>query len=156
MISLSCDAREVGMNNILVVCIGNVCRSPVAERALQGKLDGFRVTSAGLGALVGHPADETAASVASRHGVSVEGHRARQFEPELGEQADLILVMEPAHKRKIAESTPHLSGKVMLFDHWTKREGIPDPFRRSEDFHELVFQMIDAAADSWSRKLASN
>ncbi|MBR9842179.1 MAG: low molecular weight phosphotyrosine protein phosphatase [Rhodobacteraceae bacterium] len=144
------------MNSVLVVCIGNVCRSPVGERVLQDKLGTFRVESAGLGALVDHPVDETAATIASRHGVSVEGHKARQFVPELGEKADLILVMEPEHKQKIAESSPHLSGKIMLFDHWTKREGIPDPFRRSEEFHQLVFEMIDAAAEGWARKLAPN
>lgn len=142
------------MNSILVVCIGNVCRSPVGERVLKSKLPSFRVESAGLGALVGHATDEAAATVASGHGVSVEGHKARQFVPELGDKADLILVMEPEHKQKIAESSPHLSGKVMLFDHWTKREGIPDPFRRSEEFHELVFKMIDAAAEGWAQKLA--
>ncbi len=89
-----------------------------------------------------------------RHGVSVDGHAARQFTPELGQNADLILVMEPDHRQKIAESSPHLSGKVMLFDHWTDRKGIPDPFRRSEDFHELVFEQIAAAADGWAQKLA--
>ena len=144
------------MNSILVVCIGNVCRSPVGERILRAKLPGLRVESAGLGALVDHAADETAAAVAERHGVSLEGHKARQFDAALGEGYDLILVMEPEHKQKIANTNPHLSGKVMLFDQWTERKGIPDPFRRSEDLHELVFGMIEAGADSWAQKLAPN
>ncbi len=144
------------MNSILVVCIGNVCRSPVGERVLRAKLPGFRVDSAGLGALVDHAADETAATVAARHGVSLDGHKARQFDAKLGEAADLILVMEPEHKQQISQSNPHLSGKVMLFDQWTERKGIPDPFRRSEDFHELVFGMIDAGAEGWAQKLAPN
>jgi protein-tyrosine phosphatase len=133
-----------------------VCRSPVGERVLKAKLPGFHIESAGLGALVDHAADETATTVAERHGVSLEGHKARQFDAKLGDAADLILVMEPSHRQKIAETTPHLSGKVMLFDQWTDRRGIPDPFRCSEDFHELVFGMIDAGADGWAQRLVQN
>ncbi len=144
------------MNSVLVVCIGNVCRSPVGERVLREKLKGFRVDSAGLGALVGHAADETAASVAARHGVSLDGHKARQFDPQIGGAVDLILVMEAEHKQQIADSSPHLSGKIMLFDQWTGQKGIPDPFRRSEEFHELVFEMIEAGAAAWAQKLAPN
>lgn len=142
------------MTRVLVVCIGNVCRSPVGERVLKAKLKSAEIESAGLGALVGHGVDETAAMVAERHGVSVAGHKARQFTPELGARADLILVMEPEHRQSISASNPHLSGKVMLFDQWTERKGIPDPFRRSEYFHERVFEMIEAAADGWAAKLA--
>ena len=142
------------MTSILVVCIGNVCRSPVGERVLKDRLKSAHVESAGLGALVGHPADATAAAVAERHGVSVAGHEARQFSVELGNKADLILVMEPEHRRKIAEANPHLSGKTMLFDHWTERKGIADPFRRSEEYHELVFGLIERAAECWAEKLA--
>lgn len=142
------------MTSVLVVCIGNVCRSPVGERVLKDKLGGAHVESAGLGALVGHPADATAAKVAELHGVSVAGHEARQFSVELGDNADLILVMEPEHRQKIAQSHPHLSGKTMLFDHWTERKGIPDPFRRSQEYHELVFGLIEAAAVGWAEKLA--
>jgi protein-tyrosine phosphatase len=144
------------MNSVLVVCIGNVCRSPVGERVLKDKLPGVRVESAGLGALVGQPADETAASVAARHGVCLEGHKARQFDSRIGGAVDLILVMEPEHRLQIAESSPHLSGKVMLFDQWTGQKGIPDPFRRSEEFHERVFELIEAGAAAWAQKLAPN
>ena len=141
------------IRNILVVCVGNICRSPLGERLLQHSVPHLRVTSAGIGALVGSPADQTATNIASDHGVSLDGHIARQFTAELGQAADLILVMEPGHKAQIARDTPQLSGKTMLFDHWSGAIGIADPYKRSAEFHELVFQKIDAAAAGWIKRL---
>ena len=111
------------------------------------------VTSAGIGALVGNSADQTASDIASAHGVSLDGHFARQFTAELGRAADLILVMEPGHKAQIARDNPQLSGKIMLYDHWSGATGIADPYMRSVEFHELVFQKIEAAAAGWIKKL---
>ena len=82
--------------NILVVCMGNICRSPIAERILQKKLPGHRVSSAGINALAGKDADFQAIKTALKHGVVVAGHTARQLTPEMCNAADLILVMEPA------------------------------------------------------------
>ncbi|PZX45526.1 protein-tyrosine phosphatase [Roseinatronobacter thiooxidans] len=143
--------------SILVVCVGNICRSPVAERLLARKLaelgSEITVSSAGIAALEGHAADDDAASVAHSQGLSVAGHVARQFSHELGAAHALILVMEPGHKREIVKAAPDLSGRVMLFDHWTGGKGIADPYRRSRLFHEEVFAQIEAAASAWAEKL---
>ncbi|WP_417626291.1 low molecular weight protein-tyrosine-phosphatase [Pararhodobacter aggregans] len=145
------------VNHILVVCVGNICRSPVGERLLAKSLAesgaATVVTSAGIGALVGHAADETATEVAAEHGLSLDGHSARQFTRELGQQADLILVMEPGHRHEIARRAPDLSGRVMLFDHWVGGKGIPDPYRHPRAFHETVYDLIAKAADGWAGKL---
>ena len=143
------------VRRVLVVCVGNICRSPVGQYLLRDLLPGVEVGSAGLGALVGKPADATAAEVAASHGLSLEGHVARQFTPELASSHDLILVMEPGHKREITRVSPHLSGKVMLFDQFTGQKGIADPYRRSGDFHEIVFEQIKAAAEAWAARLKS-
>lgn len=141
------------IRNVLVVCVGNICRSPLGERLLQARAPALSVTSAGLGALVGKAADGSASATAARHGVSLDGHVARQFTAELGREADLILVMEPGHKAQIARDTPQFSGKTMLFDHWTAAKGIADPYQRSDDFHEEVFKQVDAAATAWAKRL---
>lgn len=78
-------------NNILVVCVGNICRSPTAERLLQRYHPELKVESAGLGALVGKGADPTAISVAAEHQLSLEGHCARQISRSLCRNYDLIL-----------------------------------------------------------------
>lgn len=143
--------------SVLVVCVGNICRSPVGERLLSARLrdrgSSVSVSSAGIGALVGHSADETAAEVAAEHGVDLNGHVARQFSRELGLDHDLILTMEPGHRREIIKAAPDLSGRVMLFDHWQGGKGIADPYRRSRQFHEEVFDLIDTAGSAWAAKL---
>jgi protein-tyrosine phosphatase len=142
------------MNSVLVVCVGNICRSPVGERILASLLPKVKVTSAGIGALVGHGADSTTTEVAKSHGISLDGHVARQFANRIGEESDLILVMEEGHRREISKQAPHLRGRIMLFDHWSGGTGIPDPYKRPLDFHENTFNLISTAAGAWSARLA--
>ncbi|TKA98127.1 low molecular weight phosphotyrosine protein phosphatase [Cereibacter changlensis] len=140
-------------NSVLVVCVGNICRSPVGERLLAAELEGITVGSAGLGALVGHPADPLASEVAAERGLSLEGHKGRQFTAELGREYDLILAMEPRHRAEIIRMAPQLSGKTMLFDQWTGARGIEDPFRRPRELHRQVQDQIARAAEAWVQKL---
>ncbi len=70
---------QLKFNSILVVCTGNICRSPIGERLLRKRLPGVKVNSAGVHGLVKHPADATAADVAANHGVSLEGHAGRKL-----------------------------------------------------------------------------
>jgi len=147
------------IKSVLVVCIGNICRSPVGERVLQAGLlldgpPGITVTSAGLGALVGHGPDAAAQQVAAAHGLSLDGHAARQLTAEMAAAQDLILVMEPRHRQEIGRIAPQLLGKVMLFDHWTGAKGIADPYKLSREFHELTFVAIEAAGQAWAARLA--
>ncbi|HCD7054178.1 TPA: protein tyrosine phosphatase, partial [Klebsiella pneumoniae] len=105
-------------NSILVVCTGNICRSPIGERYLRSLLPNKKIDSAGTSALVDHAADESAILVASSHGISLDGHVAKQFTSSLGRQYDLILVMEKYHIEQIGRIAPEARGKTMLFGHW--------------------------------------
>ena len=70
------------IRHVLVVCVGNICRSPMAEALLRRELrgqEGFTVDSAGLGALVGHPASEYSVELMAEIGEDISGHRAREF-----------------------------------------------------------------------------
>ena len=144
-------------DSILVVCVGNICRSPLGERLLFAKIAErglhMAVSSAGIAALAGNGADEDAASVAAARNISLDGHVARQFTYEIGAAHSLILVMEAGHKREIVKTAPDLSGRIMLFDQWTGAAGIPDPYRRSITFHEEVFVQVEKAASAWVDKL---
>lgn len=140
-------------SSVLVVCVGNICRSPLGERALLQGLPGMAISSAGLAAVVGSAADETAAMVASEAGVDLSGHVARQLTPQIGGSHDLILVMEPAHRAEIVRRHPQLSGRTMLFDHWTGGKGIADPYRMPEAFHRESRDLILAAAKTWIARL---
>ena len=143
-------------NSILVVCVGNICRSPVGERLLAEKLPQMRVSSEGISALVDHAADETMSKVAEKHGLSLAGHKARQFTAEIGSDHDLILVMEAGHKREILRSAPQLSGRIMLFDQWSGGQGIPDPYTHGPSVHEAAFQKIAASANEWTHRLGQD
>ena len=109
-------------DSILVVCTGNICRSPIGERLLRQQLPGKRITSAGIFGLEGSPADLSAQDVAWRHGISLEGHRARKLTQQLMRESDLILVMEPAHLRFISAMAPELRGKSLLFGQWLEQQ----------------------------------
>lgn len=141
------------IKSVLVVCVGNICRSPLGERLLQGKVPELNVTSAGIGALVGKPADPTATEVAAENSVSLDGHSARQASPELLASADLILVMETGHKAAVSRIAPEVSGRVMLADHWTGGGDIADPYKKSRQFHEHVYKQLDAAMTGWALRL---
>ena len=121
--------------NILIVCIGNICRSPMAEGMLKqaltasGKGDCL-VSSAGLGALVGRPPDKKACQLMLEKDLDISGHRARQLNKDMIRKADLILVMETSHKSAIEEFEPCAKGKVFRLGNWGDYD-IPDPYQQN-------------------------
>lgn len=144
-------------NNILVVCVGNICRSPTGERVLQSLLTNKKVASAGIAAensrLVGKPADAMAIEVAAEHGVNVQAHQSQQLTPQLCAQYDLILVMEKGHMEALTSIAPEARGKTMLFAQWIGQQDIPDPYRQSKEAFEHAFKLIEASAAAWAKKL---
>lgn len=99
---------------VLVVCTGNVCRSPLAERALQAALDaatpegatGVRVVSAGTGALAGEPMTDEAADAVVRAGGDPAGHRARDLVPAQVREAALVLTATRDHRADVVRLVP--------------------------------------------------
>lgn len=96
---------------ILTVCTGNICRSPVAERLLQKGLDDlhpgkFLVSSAGTSALVGRAMQPLSAEIVQAHGGNSEGFAARQLNPALIREADLILALTTEHRTQILHMAP--------------------------------------------------
>lgn len=142
-------------DSILVVCTGNICRSPIGERLLRNLLPNKKIDSAGTGALVEHAADDSAIKVAEAHGLSLKGHKARQFTSSLGWQYDLILVMEKSHVEHIGNIAPEVRGKTMLFGHWLEQRDIPDPYRKSDEAFLSVYKLIEQAGKLWAQKLGA-
>ncbi len=140
-------------DKILVVCVGNICRSPTGEYLLKNLLKNKQVASAGVGALVGKPADALASQVALEHGVSLEGHQAQQLTADLCHEYDLILVMEQGHVEAVTNIAPEARGKTMLLSRWAGQEDIPDPYRQSKEAFQHAFKMIEEGAMSWAKKL---
>lgn len=138
--------------SILVVCEGNICRSPTAA-ALLGRHTGSRVESAGTAALTGHDMDPVARAVAEQHGLPCPPHRGRMLSVELCSKADLILVMERRQREYLGRLAPEASGKVLLFGKWLEEREIPDPYRRSREAYEQVYRILEEAAAAWADKL---
>lgn len=107
---------------VLVVCTGNVCRSPQAAQLLQTTIDqageswrsAVLITSAGTRALEGSPMDEQAAALTVRLGAHATDHAARQLTPEMIEEADLVLAMAREHRSEVVRAAPRASRKAFL------------------------------------------
>lgn len=141
------------IKSVLVVCVGNICRSPMGERVLQQALPEFTVTSAGIGAVVGAGADPVGAEAAHEIGIDLDGHVARQLTDQIGGAHDLILVMEQGHRAEIGRRFPQLSGRTMLFDHWSGGKDIADPYRKPIEAHRATRDLITTATAAWVHKL---
>ena len=143
------------IRHILVVCVGNICRSPMAEvllkRALSGQ-DDIKIESAGLGAPVGRPAADFAIELMSEMGEDISAHRARQIHPDLVRDVDLVLVMEAGHKRVIDDADSTARGKVHRLGEWQDKD-IVDPNRRPKEAFEIALADIQAGVASWAEKI---
>ena len=143
-------------NNILIVCVGNICRSPMAEYLLQHMINkkgiDIRVSSAGLGALVGQAADEYAIEIMREHGIDGAAHRARQLDGDMVKQNELILVMEHWQKNEIESLYPYARGRVHLLGKWDDEE-ISDPYKKPKKAFVDAFERINNACDKWCSRL---
>lgn len=135
--------------NILFVCTGNTCRSPLAEGIARQELDRrgwqhVQVASAGIAAHPGDGASEFAVSVAARHGVPLDAHRSQPLTPELVAWADLVLAMGSGH----VESVRRLGGddKVRTLGDFASGEdrgySVRDPFGGPEEVYEGTYKEL--------------
>ena len=140
------------MKSILVVCEGNICRSPMAQGLLAAALPQVDVRSAGLSALSGMPADETAVRLMKARDIDIADHRATQITRELCSQADLVFVMSAEQRRRLEEKYPFACGRTFRLGELSKQD-IPDPYRRPEwVFHESL-QLIDQGVREWLQRI---
>lgn len=98
----------VAPGRILIVCTGNVCRSPYIERMLVARLQelGIEVESAGTRALVGRPMEPGSQHLLELAGVGADDFVARQLTPEMAREADLVLTATRDHRREVAQLEP--------------------------------------------------
>jgi protein-tyrosine phosphatase len=114
------------MKSILVLCEGNICRSPMAEGLLAAGLPDMSVRSAGLGALVGKPADETAVALMRDRGIDIAGHRAVQVNRAMCVESDVILVMDGEQRQRLQKMYPEVHGRVFRIGEYADTD-VPDP-----------------------------
>ncbi len=113
----------------------------------------LKVSSAGLSARVGEPAQPYAIALLSQYGLDLSGHRARQLEPSHIVWSDLILVMERWQKDEVERLCHPARGRTYLLAHWQGGLEIPDPYRGSAALFEDVFKAITAAVETWLERI---
>ncbi len=123
------------MARILMICTGNICRSPSAEALLRHRLaeaglDDWQVASAGTWGLEGHAASAHAVQILGERGMDLTGHRARKVTREMMERADLVLVMTQGHAEALRLDFPDQADKVYLLSEMKggRRYDIQDPY----------------------------
>lgn len=150
------------MTKILFVCLGNICRSPLAEAALRGEAERLglevEVDSAGTGDWhVGRPPDRRAAAVASRNGVDISHLRARQVTPRDFDRFDQIVALDRQNLADLKAMQPPGSraNLSLLLDHVEGREGeaVADPYEGDESHFDLTWADVTAGARAIARRI---
>ena len=149
------------MKKVLMVCLGNICRSPLAEGILKSKVDASKieVSSAGTGGWhVGELPDPRSIEVAQQHNLDITDQRGKQFSTYDFELYDHIFVMDNSNYRDVVKLATNASEKekVQLILNETfpgEKRDVPDPYYGGDQGFENVYQMLDAACEKIAARL---
>ena len=138
-----------------MVCLGNICRSPLAEGILQSKVNPNTVSvdSAGTAAYhIGKLPDERSIEVAQKHGIDITKQRARKFVVKDFDEFDIIFAMDDSNYQNILSlarnNTDEQKVRMILNEtHPTKNLSVPDPYYGGNEGFENVYKMLDEACD---------
>lgn len=143
-----------------MVCLGNICRSPLAEGIMKSKLPSdYKVDSAGTGGWhAGELPDKRSISIAKEKGIDITYQRARKFTKRDFEDFDSIFVMDNSNYKTILALAPNdnVKSKVKLIlneIYPNKNLDVPDPYYGGQDGFENVFNLLELACEEIARKL---
>lgn len=147
---------------ILMVCLGNICRSPLAEGILQDKLNtkglDIEVSSAGTGGWhVGQAPDTRAVALAKKYGIDISQQKARQFSVSDFEDFNLIYAMDGSNLSDIialANTKEHIEKVKLILNEIAPNtdHAVPDPYYGEDDGFENVYQLLNEACEIITNK----
>lgn len=146
---------------ILMVCLGNICRSPLAEGILASKLpkDKFVVDSAGTGNWhVGKQPDSRSIATAKKYGLDISSQKGKHFTPQHFEEFDYIYVMDGSNFDDVlflAKTEEHKKKVSRILDELFPGDNVdvPDPYYGLQNGFDMVYEMLDEATDLLAKKL---
>jgi protein-tyrosine phosphatase len=146
---------------ILMVCLGNICRSPLAEGILASKLpeDKFLVDSAGTGHWhVGKQPDERSIATAKKNGLTISNQRGKHFNQKHFDEFDYIYVMDRSNYNDViflAKTDAHRAKVKLILDELFPGDNVdvPDPFYGLQNGFDMVYEMLDEATNLLAEKL---
>jgi len=148
------------MSKILMVCLGNICRSPLAEGILKSKLaNNFIVESAGTANYhIGKSPDKRSITVAKKYGLDISKIKGRQLHVSDFNVFDFIYVMDQSNFKnvvKLARNDEDIAKVKLILNevHEGENHEVPDPYYGGDYGFENVYQMLDEACDNISKKL---
>lgn len=145
--------------NILFVCTGNTCRSPMAEAILKkmikekspGLCDGIKVSSAGTAAINGAPPTYEAYDVMKRRGIDIESHNARLVNKEIINKADIVFAMTQRHYDELISRFPESKDKIFILKEYAGIEegekNVADPIGEPEEVYEKCARIIEESLE---------
>jgi protein-tyrosine phosphatase len=145
---------------VLMICLGNICRSPLAEGILKNKLQesgkDWYVDSAGIGGWhAGELPDKRSIAIAKKNGIDITDQRARKFQPSDLDNFDLILAMDENNYEDLTRFAKNEKQRqkidlIMNFSRPNKNDIVPDPYY--DNRFELVFTLLDETCDAILKK----
>lgn len=132
--------------NVLIVCTGNTCRSPMGEGILKSMIkngDNINVLSAGVFAADGERASKNAVIALSDMNIDISGHVSHSVNSDVVDEADLILTMTNSHKSALLTMYPEAQGKTYTVCEYAGINGeIADPYGQSLDVYKSCAEML--------------
>lgn len=138
----------MNFQHILVVCVGNICRSPMAEYLLKQEFPTLHIHSAGIQGLSGHPADDKALLCMQRLNIDMQAHIAKKLTGDMLKQADLVLVMSQNQQKHIEHTWPFAKGKTFRLGHWQHCD-VADPYQHDQAMFDQTCQLIQRCITDW-------
>lgn len=146
---------------ILMVCLGNICRSPLAEGILKSKLpeEKYTIDSAGTGSWhIGRSPDERSIIVARKHNIDISKQKGRQFSVQDFDIFDYIYVMDSSNYNDVislSTNPEHKQKTQLILNELFPNENVdvPDPYYGVANGFDVVFKMLDEACDAIAQKL---
>jgi len=145
------------IKSVMLVCLGNICRSPYAEVKLKElnklyKKNISKISSSGIIAMVGESANINSIKIAKECGLDLSKHIATQITINLLKEHDLILVMDDEQKNTLEKKYPFSLGKIHCIGKW-RNEEIQDPYGKPYPAYVFMAKHIDDCLNDWVVKI---